>query len=53
MANLPTLPYATAQPRPVVAGSAGLGAAGMAFQQWDRYGAPQLNRRFINVPNAP
>lgn len=46
-----TLPYATAQPRPVV-GSAGL--VPLAWHpQWDRYGAPQLNRRFIKRAQRP
>lgn len=46
-----TLPYATALPRPVV------GAAGLVplawHPQWDRYGAPQLNRRFVKRANRP
>jgi ABC transporter substrate binding protein (PQQ-dependent alcohol dehydrogenase system) len=40
-----SLPYNTAQPRPVL-GHAGL--VPLAWHpRWDRYGAPQLNRRFI------
>lgn len=46
-----TLPYATALPRPVV------GAGGLVplawHPQWDRYGAPQLNRRFAKRANRP
>jgi ABC transporter substrate binding protein (PQQ-dependent alcohol dehydrogenase system) len=46
-----TLPYATALPRPVL-GSAGL--VPLAWHpQWDRYGAPQLNRRFVKRANRP
>ncbi len=46
-----TLPYATALPRPVV------GAAGLVplawHPRWDRYGAPQLNRRFAKRASRP
>ena len=46
-----TLPYATALPRPVV-GSSGL--VPLAWHpQWDRYGAPQLNRRFAKQAKRP
>jgi ABC transporter substrate binding protein (PQQ-dependent alcohol dehydrogenase system) len=40
-----TLPYNTAQPRPVL-GHAGLVALAW-HRRWDRYGAPQLSRRFL------
>jgi ABC transporter substrate binding protein (PQQ-dependent alcohol dehydrogenase system) len=40
-----TLPYNTAQPRPVL-GHAGLVALAW-HPRWDRYGAPQLSRRFL------
>ena len=46
-----TLPYRTALPRPVV-GDAGLYAAAWA-PQFERYGAPQLARRFSRVAQRP
>ena len=39
------IPYATQKPRPVV-GTAGLAAVGWDWS-WERYGAPQLTRRFF------
>ncbi len=39
------LPYRTASPRPVV-GAAGLSPVAW-HPQWERHGAPQLNRRFF------
>mgnify|MGYP000847563391 FL=1 len=46
-----TLPYNTAQPRPVL-GDAGL--VPLAWHpQWARYGAPQLTRRFIKQAGRP
>src|SRR5262245_51892968 len=42
-----TVPYNTAKARPVV-GSAGLEAASW-HPYWERYGAPQLNRRFFRL----
>ncbi|HSV44472.1 MAG TPA: branched-chain amino acid ABC transporter substrate-binding protein, partial [Ramlibacter sp.] len=46
-----TLPYRTALPRPVV------GDAGMSAQAWaprfERYGAPQLARRFLRAARRP
>ncbi|WP_025916080.1 ABC transporter substrate-binding protein [Herminiimonas sp. CN] len=45
------VPYRTNLPRPVV-GSAGLVAE--AWQtSWERYGAPQLSRRFKKITNRP
>ncbi|NMM26800.1 MAG: ABC transporter substrate-binding protein [Glaciimonas sp.] len=45
------VPYRTNLPRPVV-GSAGLVAE--AWQtSWERYGAPQLSRRFKKIANRP
>jgi ABC transporter substrate binding protein (PQQ-dependent alcohol dehydrogenase system) len=45
------VPYRTSLPRPVV-GSAGLVAE--AWQtSWERYGAPQLSRRFRKLTNRP
>ena len=43
------VPYHTVLPRPVV-GSAGLVAEGW-HASWERYGAPQLNRRFKKAAN--
>ena len=46
-----SLVYATQWPRPVV-GSSGL--TPMAWHaQWERYGGPQLNRRFVKVAQRP
>ena len=42
-----TVPYNTARPRPVV-GSTGLEASTW-HPYWERYGAPQLNRRFFRL----
>jgi ABC transporter substrate binding protein (PQQ-dependent alcohol dehydrogenase system) len=42
-----TVPFNTTKPRPVV-GSAGLQAAPW-HPYWERYGAPQLNRRFFRL----
>lgn len=42
-----TVPFNTAKPRPVV-GSAGLEASAW-HPYWERYGAPQLNRRFFRL----
>jgi ABC transporter substrate binding protein (PQQ-dependent alcohol dehydrogenase system) len=42
-----TVPYNTAKPRPVV-GSAGLTPSAW-HPYWERYGAPQLNRRFFRA----
>jgi ABC transporter substrate binding protein (PQQ-dependent alcohol dehydrogenase system) len=42
-----TVPFNTAKPRPVV-GSAGLEASSW-HPYWERYGAPQLNRRFFRL----
>lgn len=46
-----SLPYNTAQPRPV-AGHAGLVALAW-HPRWERYGAPQLNRRFARQAGRP
>lgn len=46
-----SLPYNTAQPRPV-AGHAGLVALAW-HPRWERYGAPQLNRRFQRQAGRP
>lgn len=46
-----SLPYNTAQPRPV-AGHAGLVALAW-HPRWERYGAPQLNRRFQRLAGRP
>jgi len=46
-----TLPYRTALPRPVV-GDAGLVAAGWA-PHFERFGAPQLDRRFTRAAQRP
>lgn len=46
-----TLPYRTAQPRPVV-GDGGLFAAAWA-PQFERFGAPQLARRFARAARRP
>ena len=45
------LPYATQWPRPVL-GSNGLTALAW-HPQWDRYGGPQLNRRFVKLAQRP
>lgn len=45
------LPYATQWPRPVV-GSNGLTALAW-HPQWERYGGPQLNRRFSRLAGRP
>ncbi|MEZ5644012.1 MAG: branched-chain amino acid ABC transporter substrate-binding protein [Burkholderiaceae bacterium] len=46
-----TVPYATQWPRPV-AGAAGL--VPLAWHpQWERYGAPQLTRRFLRQTQRP
>ena len=45
-----TVPYATNQPRPVV-GASGLSALAW-HPQWERYGAPQLTRRFGRQAHA-
>jgi ABC transporter substrate binding protein (PQQ-dependent alcohol dehydrogenase system) len=42
-----TVPFNTSKPRPVV-GSAGLEASSW-HPYWERYGAPQLNRRFFRL----
>ena len=46
-----SLVYATQWPRPVV-GSNGLMALAW-HAQWERYGGPQLNRRFVKVAQRP
>ena len=46
-----TLPYRTALPRPVV-GDAGLAAEAWA-PRFERYGAPQLARRFVQAAQRP
>jgi ABC transporter substrate binding protein (PQQ-dependent alcohol dehydrogenase system) len=46
-----TLPYRTALPRPVV-GDAGLTALGW-HAQFERYGAPQVSRRFAKAAGHP
>jgi ABC transporter substrate binding protein (PQQ-dependent alcohol dehydrogenase system) len=46
-----SVPYRTVLPRPVV-GSAGLVAEGW-HASWERYGAPQLNRRFKKAEGRP
>lgn len=46
-----TLPYATQMPRPVL-GSNGLTALAW-HAQWERYGGPQLNRRFVKLAQRP
>jgi ABC transporter substrate binding protein (PQQ-dependent alcohol dehydrogenase system) len=46
-----SLPYATQWPRPVL-GSNGLTALAW-HPQWERYGGPQLNRRFVKVAQRP
>lgn len=46
-----TVPYATQWPRPVV-GSNGLVALAW-HPQWDRYGGPQLTRRFVKAAGRP
>jgi ABC transporter substrate binding protein (PQQ-dependent alcohol dehydrogenase system) len=46
-----TLPYATQWPRPVV-GSSGLMALAW-HSQWERYGGPQLSRRFEKIAMRP
>lgn len=45
------LPYATQWPRPVL-GSNGLTALAW-HPQWERYGGPQLNRRFTKLAQRP
>lgn len=45
------LPYATQWPRPVV-GANGLMALAW-HPQWDRYGGPQLSRRFVKLAHRP
>ena len=45
------LPYATQWPRPVL-GSNGLTALAW-HPQWERYGGPQLNRRFVKLAQRP
>lgn len=45
------LPYATQWPRPVL-GSNGLTALAW-HPQWERYGGPQLNRRFAKLAQRP
>ena len=46
-----TLPFATQWPRPVV-GSSGLMAVAW-HPQWERYGGPQLSRRFFKLARRP
>ena len=46
-----TLPFATQWPRPVV-GSSGLMALAW-HPQWERYGGPQLSRRFFKLARRP
>jgi ABC transporter substrate binding protein (PQQ-dependent alcohol dehydrogenase system) len=46
-----SLPYATQWPRPVL-GSNGLTALAW-HPQWERYGGPQLNRRFVKLAQRP
>jgi ABC transporter substrate binding protein (PQQ-dependent alcohol dehydrogenase system) len=46
-----TVPYATQWPRPVV-GANGLVAAAW-HPQWERYGGPQLSRRFVKLAGRP
>jgi ABC transporter substrate binding protein (PQQ-dependent alcohol dehydrogenase system) len=46
-----TVPYATQWPRPVV-GASGLVAAAW-HPQWERYGGPQLTRRFFKLAQRP
>lgn len=46
-----SLPYATQWPRPVL-GSNGLTALAW-HPQWERYGSPQLNRRFVKQVQRP
>jgi ABC transporter substrate binding protein (PQQ-dependent alcohol dehydrogenase system) len=46
-----TVPYATQSPRPVV-GAAGLAALAW-HPQWERYGGPQLSRRFQRLARRP
>lgn len=46
-----TVPYATQWPRPVV-GASGLVAAAW-HPQWERYGGPQLSRRFHKLAQRP
>lgn len=45
------LPYVTQWPRPVL-GSNGLSALAW-HPQWERYGGPQLNRRFVKLAQRP
>ncbi len=46
-----TVPYATQWPRPVV-GASGLVATAW-HPQWERYGGPQLSRRFAKLAQRP